>query len=116
NATRLLGTLLLLASWIGPCLLLDRTDIDPSMPLLLAITAVVLTIPVWLMVTHKHRFDPAEPVWLLTIMYAILFWLRPLLVLYDPDTYAVRFVSYDRSAMIGASGVAVVALVAFYLG
>src|SRR5437773_3516305 len=49
-------------------------------------------------------------------MYSISFWLRPLLVLYDPDNYGVPFVSYERSAMIGASGVAFVALIGFYLG
>ena len=109
SAIRLLSALLLLASWIGPGFLLFRTDTDPIMPLLLAATATVLTVPVWL-ATRTHRLDPAEPVWLLTVMYAISFWLRPLLVLYDPDIYAVSFVSYEQSAMIGASGVAFVAL------
>jgi hypothetical protein len=115
SATPLLGALLLLVSWIGPGLLLLRSDTDPMMPLLLAATAAVLTVPVWL-AARTHRFDPAEPVWLLTVMYAISFWLRPLLVVYDPDIFAVSFVSYEQSAMIGASGVALVALVGFYLG
>jgi len=115
NAIRQLGTALFLASWIGSGFLLGRTDVDPKMPVLLGLTALVLTLPVWL-ATRAHQFDPAEPVWLLTMMFALSFWLRPVLVLHDPESYAAPFVSYDGNAMIGASSIALMGLVGFYVG
>src|SRR5215470_4123677 len=115
RAIRWLGAALFLASCYGSGLLLTRTDVDPMMPVLLGLTAVVLTLPVWLTSRDRH-FDPAEPVWLLTIMYALSFWVRPVFVLTDPEGFAVPFVSYDPNAMVGASSVALVALFGFYLG
>jgi hypothetical protein len=85
------------------------------MAFLLAATSLLLSLPIWL-TSGRRRFDAAEPVWLLTVMYALSFWGRPLLVLYDPVNYMVDFVSYEAESMVTASSLALVGLVGFYLG
>jgi hypothetical protein len=115
NQLWLIGIATILLAWLVVLPLFARTDVQPLMPIFLMIVSVILTTPVFV-TAHQGRLDAIEPVWLLTAIYGISFWLRPLLVLYDVNKRALPYVTYDSGAMTLALAACVLGLSAFYLG
>lgn len=86
-----------------------------SYSLYLTALATALMLPI-LLHGVDQPFDLFEPIWTITVIYALEFLIKPVLLLADPLTYQLPYLNYVEGAMLRATWLGVLGFVAFYLG
>jgi oligosaccharide repeat unit polymerase len=105
--------------WISlsalPVLVLGAEGFSTGYSMYFTALAAALTLPILLHGVDRP-FDLFEPIWAITIVYALEFLIKPVLLLADPFTYQLPYLKYVEPAMLRATWLGALGFVAFYCG
>lgn len=90
-----------------------------SIVAILTIMLIAFVVPFLVSWWQKRKVDPFEISIIFTINYFLGFWLKPLMAIVDPEKYSAPWyqrASYSESAIISGLFLALLGIIAFYIG